>query len=258
MMRRVEHGWRLFGTALAFTAFGLGGLLLTLTVFPLLRLLVRDTERRTDLARLAVHHAFRLQRGLMVVFGVIRFAPRDTDCLNADRGSIVIANHPSLLDIVLLISLTKRAQCIVKAEIWRNPFMRSVVIAANYIRNDSDPGQLMAACAASLARGDNLIIFPEGSRTVPGAAQKFQRGVANIALRINAPIRIVTIRCVPSMLRKGQKWYDIPASRPLFRVYGYEKLDPAVFLDNDTAPTIASRRLTCYLSETLKERLLEE
>ena len=258
MTQRVDHAWRLFCTAVTFTIFGLGGLLLAVTAFPLLRVFVRDEEKRTDLARRLVHHSFRLHRQLLVALGIISFKARDTDCLKTDRGCIVVANHPSLLDIVLLISLTERAQCIVKAGVWRNPFMRSVVIATSYIRNDSDPGQIMAACAASLARGDNLIIFPEGTRTVLGTAPKFQRGVANIAIRLGAPIRLVTINCRPSFLRKGQKWYDVPPQRPRMTVTGHEKIDAKPFFANDASPAIASRRLTCYLNDQINERLRNE
>lgn len=256
--RRVERFWRLFCTAAAFSIFGLGGLLLALTAFPLLRAFVRDKGKRTDLARRLVHHSFRSFRQFLIATGTISFAAHDAGCLETDRGCIIVANHPSLLDIVLLISLTWRVQCIVKAEVWRNPFLRSVVIATNYIRNDSDPARIVAACAEALGRGDNLIVFPEGTRTVLGMPPKFQRGVANLALRLGAPIRLVTIGCRPSFLRKGQKWYDIPPQRPRMSVTGREKLAPQPFATDAASLAIASRRLTSHLNNQIIMDLRDE
>lgn len=57
----------------------------------------------------------------------------------------------------------------------------------------------------------SLLIFPEGTRTAKGEKlNEFQRGAANIALRVGVPIRPVLISCTPSTLTKNEKWYHIP------------------------------------------------
>lgn len=249
-MRRLEYISRLFFTGIAFASFGLGGLLLSLTAFPLLNLLVRDAERRARYAQWLVHKSFRLHVLYSTMFGVISVEVIGAEQLDKDRGTLVVANHPSLLDVVLLTSVMRRAQCIVKAEIWRNPFMCGVVTAAGYIRNDGDPEKLLEDCAAVLRAGNNLIIFPEGSRTVPGQPMKLQRGVANIALRAGAPIRIVSISCVPPSLMKGQKWYEIPRVRSHFTITVRGLIEIGNFMDDAERP-IAARRLNAYLGELL-------
>jgi 1-acyl-sn-glycerol-3-phosphate acyltransferase len=249
-MHRLEYVWRFFWTGIAFAAFGIGGLLLSLTAFPLINLLVRDRERRAAFAQWLVHKSFRLHVLYMTAFGVIGAEFVGVEKLAGDRGTLIVSNHPSLLDVVLLMSAMKRAQCIVKAEIWDNPFMRGVVMAAGYIRNDGDAEKLMEDCADELQAGNNLIIFPEGSRTVPGVPMKLQRGVANIAIRAKVPIRVVTINCVPASLMKGQKWYEIPAVRSQFTitVHGLIEIDNFI---GDSSPSIAARRLNVYLGELL-------
>ena len=94
----------------------------------------------------------------------------------------MLANHPSLIDVVVLISIIPNADCVVKAHLFKNPFLRGVVKNTGYISN-ADPEGLLVDCKKSLAAGNNLIIFPEGTRTKVGQAVKFQRGAANIALR---------------------------------------------------------------------------
>jgi len=53
-------------------------------------------------------------------------------------GQLIIANHPTLVDIVFLISRVKQANCIVKQKLWHNPFMRGPILNAGYISN-GDP-----------------------------------------------------------------------------------------------------------------------
>jgi len=73
----------------------------------------------------------------------------------------------------VLIAHIPNAVCVVKAKLWSNPFFGGVVRAAGYIRND-EPETLMRDCAACLAAGLPLIIFPEGTRTVPGERLHFR------------------------------------------------------------------------------------
>ncbi len=190
-----------------------------------------------------VHWSFRLFVGTMTSLGVIAVEVEGKAVLRADRGRLIIANHPSLIDVVLLVSLLRRTQCVVKHQNWRNPFMRGVLVATGYIRNDDDPEQLIEACAQVLRAGENLLIFPEGSRSVPGQPRVLQRGFANIALAAQAPIRLVTIRCVPPTLTKGAKWYEIPPTRSLFTVAVHELIDVRALVGEEP-PSIAVRRLT--------------
>lgn len=248
---RLEQAWRLVWTGVAFVLFGLGGLALTLTAFPLINLLVRDPERRAALAQGLVHRAFRLHVRYMTLFGVISVTMIGAEKLASDKGVLFVSNHPSLLDVVLLMSAMTRAQCIVKAGIWDNPFMRGPVTAAGYIRNDGNAEQLVADCSRDLAAGKNIVIFPEGSRTVPGVPVKFQRGVANIAIRSGAPIRLITIECVPPSLMKGQKWYQIPHVRSHFTITVHGLIEMNRFM-GDSSPSVAARHLNAYLVEQFK------
>lgn len=249
-MRRIEQAWRLISTGLSFAFFGLGGLLMNVTAFPLINLLVRDRAKRSALAQWLVHKSFRLHVLFMVMTGTIAVKIIGAEKLKQDRGTLIVANHPSLIDVVLLISAMKQAQCIVKADIWKNPFMRGVATAAGYIRNDGDPERLIDVCAAELAEGKNIIIFPEGSRTVPGVPVKLQRGVANIAVRARAPIRLVSITCEPPSLMKGQKWYEIPPVRSCFtvRINGLVEIESFM---GESNPSVAARRLNEYLAGQL-------
>lgn len=201
---------RWFGGVSCYIAFGLGGLLSSLTILPLLRFWPGTPEARILRVQRAVHLMFKGFVAMLTWAGVIKVSRHGAQKLHDAKGVIVIANHPSLVDVVVLISLMPNAGCIVKQGLWRNPFLRGVVSCAGYIPNRG--AELMLEdCRQVLARGTNLIIFPEGTRTVFGATiNHFARGAANIALRAEADILPVVLRTNVRGLTKEQPWYEIP------------------------------------------------
>jgi len=204
--------WRIFATALAFGSFGVGGLLLWLVVFPLQAVLLRDPVRCQQAARAVVQAVFRLFVGWMRLLGLIRYELIGIEKLQR-RGLLILANHPTLIDVAFLIGLVPNACCVVKSTLADHPCTRGAVRATGYICNNPDT-DLLLACTNTLAAGSNLIIFPEGTRSQPGQALKMQRGAAQIALRGGLDVTPVRIRCEPLGLYKGQPWWTV-AKRPL-------------------------------------------
>jgi 1-acyl-sn-glycerol-3-phosphate acyltransferase len=154
--------------------------------------------------------------------------------------------------VVLIMSLMDRTQCVVKPAVWKNPFMRGVIRATNYIPNTGDPERMIHDCVSALQAGNNLVIFPEGSRTVPGQTARLQRGFANIAIRAGAPIRLVAVSCTPPTLRKGEKWYQSPRRRPLFRIRVCDRLDTESLAQSEI-PSRAARILTAHVARRFEE-----
>ncbi|POZ60252.1 lysophospholipid acyltransferase family protein [Chromobacterium alticapitis] len=246
MADRCNYCWRLFATAIAFAVFGLGGVLFSLTVFPLLILLIRAPETRIRVARRAVQLSFAGFVGLMRALGLLSY--RIIGAKKLDRpGLLILANHPTLIDVVFLISLLPNADCVVKSSLARNPFTRGPVRASGYICNDSSEG-LIQDCIASLRAGNNLVIFPEGTRTPLGGSMKLQRGAANIAVRGQRDITPVTIRCEPRSLAKGVPWWRIPAQPMRFTIEVRDDLTVEPFI-RDSGEAIAARSLTHHLHD---------
>jgi 1-acyl-sn-glycerol-3-phosphate acyltransferase len=253
-----ERCWRVLATGFCFFVFGLGGLLVLCLVFPLLRLLVWRQPFRQALARDIVCLSFRFFCKLMTMVGVISYEVRGLEKLQR-QGMLVVANHPSLIDVVMLISLLRQPDCVVKASAWHNPFMVGPVALCGFIRNQDGP-QLVNDCIASVSRGSNLIIFPEGTRTRIEAlllqqVNPLQRGAANIAVRGRLPLTPVVITVTEPMLTKQQPWYHAPIRRPHFVLNVLEDMDPVKFVPDDTAPTLMARVLTERLSDFFTQEL---
>jgi len=248
----VNRCWRIIATGLCFSLFGLGGLLLSGIWFNLMRLAVRDPARRSQLTQNSIRNSFRFFLGTTRLLGVLDYRFDGAERLKEDRGCLVIANHPSLLDYVLLASRMPRCDCIVKEALLNNVFVSGVIKAAGYLAN-AESDRLLEQCRQRLASGGTILIFPEGTRTSPGKALTLQRGAANIALRSQCDIRVVQIRCHPPMLTKQGKWYNIPPIKPQFHITVQDKIETRTFIRaDDVSPALAARRLTQHLTDALQ------
>jgi 1-acyl-sn-glycerol-3-phosphate acyltransferase len=249
--KSLDRAWRLIGTGLAFAVFFCGGGLLAVLIFPLLAFGSRQPAARVQrfLRRIFVFYLWLFQ-----ALGVLRLEVIGGERLHQCRGRLIVANHPTLLDVVFLMALVPRASCIVKSELWESFFLGRVVRAAGYIRNDLPADELVAACGDTLAQGGNLIVFPEGTRSKPGETPHFHRGFANIALLAGVDIQLVVITCDPMTLTKGEPWYRIPPRRPLFCVEIAHELGVGAFRDRPHRG-IGSRELTRQLENFYTMRL---
>ncbi|MGA0609003.1 lysophospholipid acyltransferase family protein [Caldimonas sp. KR1-144] len=240
MLQAIDRLWRTFATGLCFASFGLGGLLLRLIVFPAMTLIVHEHRLRMTLARALIRQSFRLFVWMMRSVGVISVEVRGAERL-ARKGLLVLANHPSLIDVVLLIALLRDHDCVVKEALRRNPFTRGPVEAAGFITNDGGPA-LVDAAIASVRSGSNLIIFPEGTRTaIDGEGPRWQRGAANIAVRGGLPVTPVLIRSTPPVLRKGEPWWRVPQRRAHFVLDVREDIDARPAIDSASSEAQAAR-----------------
>lgn len=242
--------WRFIGTALSFAAFGLGAAVLSLTVFPLLRLLPRQRGRRWS--RILLQRCMRLFIGLMRRLGVLTYEFHGVERLGGP-GQLILANHPTLIDAVFLIAFTPQPVCVAKYAMFRNPLTRALVTAAGYISN-AQTADMIEGAAAALSAGQCLIMFPEGTRTRTGAPLTFQRGAANIAVRAAQRITPVYIECQPITLTKGEPWYRIPARRPHFSLRAGEDFPVAPYRERSSIP-LASRALNDALRVSFESEL---
>lgn len=241
-----SRGWRLLATGICFACFGAGGVLLGVLVFPVLRLCSFEAARRHRIARKVIATAFRCLLGLMRFLGVLTYELHGRERLGAG-GQLILANHPTLVDVVLLMAFVQRADCIVKGALARNPITRGPVLAAGFVFNDSGGG-VVRDCVDSLRLGNNLIVFPEGTRTPASGEMLLQRGAARIALAAHRDITPVRIVCTPVTLGKGGRWYHAPTHKPHFDITVGDVIRVAPFAGAATSQALAARRLTDHLA----------
>ena len=256
-MSRLNYYWRILATGFCFFSFSAGGLVLSLTIFPIIYALPVSPEWKRLKSQRIIHNCFRLFVGMMKLLGTLRVEIEGKEKLATTPGQLIIANHPSLIDVVLLISLLPETNCIVKQSLWHNPFIKGVVRSAGYISNATPQG-LLDDCSDILTSGQTLIIFPEGTRSVPGKPLKFQRGAAKIALQSQTNITPVNITTTSGALIKGSKWYHVPKDTPVemtLRVDDPISIQPFTHPDPEQSG-LAARRLNHFLQDYFQKEVL--
>lgn len=214
-----SRGWlnreyRRLGIGLCFLTFMAGGLCCSL-IAGLFLLLPVSAARRKRFSLGLVHHSLRFfLRFMMALRLMARFEMNGREHLDtADKPTLFIANHPTLIDIVAIMATIPKCNCIIKSSLFNNPFYGFFIRRAGLVPNDCGP-DLLDRVGTELAEGTSLVVFPEGTRSPEGGLHPFKRGAAQIAVRHGVTIVPIRVQCEPSTLRKGQPWYDI-TDRPV-------------------------------------------
>ena len=243
--------WRLFVTALSFSAFGIGALVVGGVLLPAIKLIPASREVKCLRARAAMSAALRFFVGFMHRMGGMTYEFHGLERLGRP-GQMIVANHPSLIDVVFLLAFAPSAGCVVKQGLWRNPLTRWAVTMVEFIPNDQAATMIESASRA-LSEKQVLIFFPEGTRTRPNQPMVFHRSAANVALRAAAVVTPVYIRCHPTTLTKAEPWYRIPPRRPHFALAVGEDLDLSGYR-NAPLP-LASRKFNDDLHRHFQQEL---
>jgi 1-acyl-sn-glycerol-3-phosphate acyltransferase len=254
MRRRLARGYRIVGTGISFAIFGIWGVGLGLFVCPVLSRIAPNREAGELRVQRVVHLGFRAFVRVMMGFGLLEVRTRGAERLQKPDALLIVANHPTLIDVVLLGHLIPQLDCVVKKEAWSNPCMRSVVDSAGYIPNDLGE-DLVDACTAHVRRGRRLLLFPEGTRSPKGQLGSFRRGAAHVALSAGVPIVPIVIRCEPPSLMRGQKWYNVPETKMVFTIEICEALHFQPLVEDGEARGSAARKINRALRDFYTERL---
>jgi 1-acyl-sn-glycerol-3-phosphate acyltransferase len=222
---------------------GLGSLLWNAVALVLYPLLPRATGRR--IGRAAIAAGYRFFWWMARVAGMMRLHSQPLEALRDEPGLIVVANHPSMLDAMMLVARLPRSACIMKASLMRNPFLAPGARLARYIRNDSPRG-LVRLAVQDLRQGGQLVLFPEGTRTTAPPVNPFRGGVSLIAKRAGAPIQTVFIDTHSPYLCKGWPLWRLPPLPIEFTVRLGRRFEPA------DDPAAQMRELEAYFAAGVK------
>lgn len=158
--------------------------------------------------RTVIRRVFRFYATALQVLCGCRFDLRALDALAREPGPmVVVANHPSLLDAVLLASRLPDAVCVMKGRLMHNLLLGAGARLARYIVNDV-PLTMIRDGIAELRGGARLILFPEGTRTIVAPVSPCSDTAGLIAARAQVPVRVLAIEMSSPYL--GKHW-------PIFR-----------------------------------------
>lgn len=126
------------------------------------------------------------------------------------RSSVIVCNHRSYIDPILLISLYPRHTTIAKARLFHIPVFGKMLTLSGYIPSKAEGrfGELimdvMARMATFIRSGGNVFIFPEGTRTRDGRIGHLNKGAFKIARMCRAPVTVLFIENTEKLLPPGK------------------------------------------------------
>jgi 1-acyl-sn-glycerol-3-phosphate acyltransferase len=158
----------------------------------------------------------RFYRGFF--FLVRRLIPRHKWRIGPDvhriRSCVIVCNHVSYLDPIVLISLFPRHKTIAKGSLFGIPLFGAMLRLSGYIPSSAG-GRLeelmihhLETMNDFLAAGGNLFVFPEGTRSREGDIGRFNKGAFKIARLCKAPIKVLAIRNTDALFRPGTFLFD--------------------------------------------------
>jgi 1-acyl-sn-glycerol-3-phosphate acyltransferase len=131
----------------------------------------------------------------------------DRHKLVRDQATVMVANHLSLLDILVLFRLFTHFKWVSKAENFRLPFIGWNMHLNRYIPLErgvrASVVQMMRDAGATLQAGNSVMMFPEGTRSPNGRMRRFKTGAFELALKTGVPIQPIVIRGTANALPKA-------------------------------------------------------
>jgi 1-acyl-sn-glycerol-3-phosphate acyltransferase len=257
--------WQVVIVPLFYPLFGLGCILLLLFV-PLAHLLLREPLNRTRWFRLAVHHCARVWFNLARLLRVFDYRwtdgqaehllplqPAAPESGNNTLGHLVLANHPALIDVLMILAVMPDLCCVMKSDLSQHPILGLLIRNLNYLSNDN-PELWLVEAQVRLENGESLLVFPEGTRTEPGQQVTFKLGAVELARRTQATVLPLVVHYNSHYLSKSCPWYELPHTKLTYQL----ELGPAISTRTvavNSNPRQSRRWLNQELQRYFRERL---
>jgi len=154
-----------------------------------------------------------------IFFRIVRLtSPRQKieidEKIAAIRSSVIVCNHLSYLDPLLLIALFPRHKTIVKTRFFSTPIFGWMITKSGYLPATSE-GRFSRMMLDQMDRmeeylkdGGNLFIFPEGTRSRDGRIGNLNSGALKIARMCKAPIYVLQLKNTDKLFTPGRFWFN--------------------------------------------------
>ena len=241
--------YRVFVKWFSFFFFGFSSPILGIILLPLMRLFCRPKDRFKKAGRRLASSAINFFVNLMHFIGIVDLEAGDREFYRNLQSKIVVANHPSLLDTIMLLALIPNADFIVAAY-HNNPVLRGIV-SQLYILSSLDFNEIIKASSESLAQGNCLVIFPEGTRTPRYGKNILKKGAVRLAMETGCPVLPLHIGGTDKYgLGKKDPWIAFnPTERYVYRISIGEEIYPEKYkhLSKPAAVRAMTREMSAYL-----------
>lgn len=183
-----------------------------------LRHILPDGARRRRVARRWLCFMARLAVRYLHAAGILDCDMAALGAITQRRNLVLVANHPSRLDSLILAAALPHMACVTKASIWERGVLGSTLRTAGYIRHDTLL-KIIGPASQCLQEDCQLLLFPEGTRSRAGAEPgPIQPGFAAIAQRTRSAVQVILIETTSPYLSQGWPFLKRPPLPMRYRI----------------------------------------
>ena len=223
---------------LSFFVFGLGAALLNFFVFPFIK-------NNKTLCSDIIHYASKFFVYFMMILGLFKL---DIKNLSKIENKVIVATHPSFIDIVILIALIPHSTCFVKKELAYNPILKNLVNSI-FITNEVELEELKSESKKMLDLGFNVIIFPSGIRHRRNEFPKIKKGASLIALNANKNIVPIRFFSNNDFMFINQPFYKVGEKRVTFEIEQMSEINVQDFIS--ASEIVSKKKITQQIEKSL-------
>jgi 1-acyl-sn-glycerol-3-phosphate acyltransferase len=140
---------------------------------------------------------------------------------------VVVANHQSMLDVLLLSRMPREMKWVAKEELFKIPWVGTLLRMSGDIpvrRGDAESGgEALGIARRYLDRGMNVMLFPEGTRSKTASLLPFKGGAFKLALEAGVPVLPIAVSGTAAGMPKGGPWVN--PCRAVARILPPEPVD---------------------------------
>ena len=223
---------------ISFFVFGCGAVLLNFFVFPFIK-------NNKILCSDIIHYAWKFFVNFMIMLGLFKLEIKK---LSKIENKIIVATHPSFIDIVILIALIPHSTCFVKKELAHNPILKNLVNSI-FITNEVDLDELKSKSKEMLDMGFNVIIFPSGIRHRRNEFPKIKKGASLVALNSNKNIIPIKFFTDYDFMFINQPFYEVGEHRVTFEVEQMPEINVQDFISD--SEIVSKKKITQQIEKSL-------
>ncbi len=246
--RGATRWWQPLGTLWVFLHLGGSQVFLYYILRPILKIFSPETAN--DQVRSATRW---MARGVVkgMPFGKLEFQNISPETFA--KPAIVISNHQSAVDVMLIVSLPGDIRQTAKKRVFDNPMLGiGCKVLGHVLVEPNDPQTTLQRCREKLAEGALVHFFPEGTRSADGLIRKFHRGAFELAVELNQDILPVVLCDSITAVPRDAYWFE-----PFHvTVRAYPRVTPQNF-DYSLGPIALMRHCEAIVRAGLQQQLDE-
>jgi 1-acyl-sn-glycerol-3-phosphate acyltransferase len=189
----------LISTIVAYTHFLVGCLTLTLLTF-----ICTVTPFYKDHKKSILHRLIRLfSLSLIHLMFNVKKVYLDRKKLQLNRPALIIANHQSFLDIMMILMLHPKVIIMTNSWVWNSPIFGRVIRFADFYPSDGGAENSIEHLQNLVNKGFSIMVFPEGTRSKTDKISRFKKGAFYLAEQLNLDILPIVFHGTGDCIRKN-------------------------------------------------------